>query len=92
MYTSALFDIIESKKNTRNQLCFENVIQLVLPIGWITTGANFYLVLKSLEDWNIPKGNLTIELTKDLLDMGSAITSGAGPHTHPYVNIDIPIE
>jgi len=75
IYTSAIFDLVEAKK-TRNQLFFEDVIELVLPIGWITTSVNYYLVLKPWEDGNIPKENVTIELTKAQLDMGSAITSG----------------
>ena len=83
IFTSAIYDLM---KKYRSEITLERIVELVLPIGWLTTGSNYYLVLKKIEANGIPNENLTIRIISDLIDLGGSISSGTGQRLQPFCN------
>ena len=86
IFVSPLHDLIESKRGTKNKLSLEDILELALPIVWLRSGANYYLILKKWEKDGIPNGNLTFELASELISIGGNISSGPGPRMQPFFN------
>lgn len=83
IFVSCIHDLIEANK----AITLHQVIELILPIGWITTGSNYYKVIKNWEKNGLPKSsNLTVEVIKALVAIGGSISSGSGPRMQPYAN------
>ena len=47
IFVSSIYDLVMQYKTTKDELCLEDVLELVMPIGWLTTGSRYYLVLKN---------------------------------------------
>ena len=86
IFVSALFDLIHKKKGTCDELCLEDTIKLILPIGWITTGSNYYCVIKQWEEDDMPTKNLTVALLEGLIKIGGDISRGKVMRLQPYTN------
>ena len=83
IFVSCLFDLTKVHKD----ITIDQIIELVLPIGWLTTGSNYYKIIKMWEKIGLPKGkNLTVSMIKSLIDIGGSISSGKGPRLQPYAN------
>ena len=86
IFVSAIYDLIFSGKK---HWYIEDIVELVLPIGWLTTGTHYYKVLQQWKENGIPPGNLTLCLLEDLIKMGGSISSGPGPRLQPFCNTPI---
>ena len=91
IFVSCLYDLIRTQKHTKRPLTLDDVLELSLPIAWLTTGANYYLVLKHWEKTELPEGHLTEQVVKSLLELGDSLSSGKGPRTQPFMNKPIPL-
>ena len=88
IFVSGLYDIIKSGKT----LFLEDIVELVLPIGWLCTGANYYRVLSQWNSNGIPKGNLTVIMLRTLVEQFDGISRGEGLRMQPSCNSPIPLE
>lgn len=88
IFVSALYDILNSEKT----LFLEDIVELVLPIGWLCTGANYYRVLSQWKNNGIPKGNLTVIMLRTLVEQFEGISRGEGLRMQPSCNSPIPLE
>ena len=91
IFVSAIYDLINRYKNTKDELCLEDVLELVMPIGWLTTGSRYYLILKNWESNGLPEGNLSIKIVEELVQMGG-LSRGIGPRMQPHQNKPIPLK
>jgi len=83
IFVSAIYDLIARYENTMHELCLEDVLELVMPIGWLSTGSRYYLILKKWETNGLPQGNLSIKLVKELVQMGG-LSRGIGPRMYLF--------
>lgn len=83
IFASCIYDIMEK---FRSDITLETIVELVLPIGWITTGSNYFIVLKRMQKNGLPNKNLTIEIISELVQLGGSISSGPGPRLQPFCN------
>ena len=83
IFVSCIYDLIH---NGKEKISFDQLLELMLPIGWLTTGTNYYKVIKSWEKHGLPTGNLTIAIVHNLISIGGSISSGSGPRLQPYAN------
>ena len=88
IFVSPIYDLINSSQ-IKKKWTLSDIIELVLPIGWLITGTNFYKVLKNWEKNGIPSGNLTIAVINGLIEMGGSLTSGPGSRLQPYCNSNL---
>ena len=87
IFTSAIYDIIRSCKN----IVLEDIVELVLPIGWLCTGSNYYRILSQWCKDGLPKGNLTVILLETLVENYGGISKGEGMRLQPFCNSPIPL-
>ena len=87
IFVSPIYDLI--RKFTAKNWYIQDFLELILPIGWLTTGTNYYRVLKKWEQNGIPNGNLSQAIINDLIKMGGHLTSGSGPRMQPFCNVPI---
>ena len=87
VFVSGLYDIIKSGTT----LFLEDIVELVLPVGWLCTGANYYRVLSQWNRHGIPKGNLTVEMLRTLVEQFDGISKGEGLRMQPSCNSPIPL-
>ena len=87
IFTSAIYDIIRSCKN----VVLEDIVELVLPIGWLCTGSNYYRILSQWCKDGLPKGNLTVILLETLVENYGGISKGEGMRLQPFCNSPIPL-
>ena len=83
IFVSAIYDLIARYENTMHELCLEDVLELVMPIGWLSIGSRYYLILKKWETNGLPQGNLCIKLVKELVQMGG-LSRGIGPRMYLF--------
>ena len=83
IFVSCLYDLIQVHSDV---LCLDHIVELVLPVGWLTTGVHYYKVIKNLECSGLPSTNLTVKIINDLLQFGRTISSGTGSRMQPYAN------
>ena len=83
IFASSIYDIMEKY---RSEITLETIVELVLPIGWITTGSNYFIVLKKMEANGLSNKNLTIEIISELVSLGGSISSGVGQRLQPFCN------
>ena len=88
IFVSPIYDLINSSE-IKKEWTLQDLIELVLPIGWLITGTNYYKVLKNWEKDGMPSGNLTIAVINGLIRMGGSLTSGPGSRLQPYCNTDL---
>ena len=90
LYASVLYDLIYSKPDGKTWT-MSKVLELVLPVAWLTTGSNYYRIVKQWQTNGIPKGHLTVEVVKSLVLIGGSMSGGDGPRMQPFVNRPIPM-
>lgn len=83
IFVSCIYDLL---RNRKEKLCLEQLLELVLPIGWLNTGTNYYRVIKKWERHGLPLGNLTVAIVHNLITIGGSVSSGSGPRMQPYAN------
>ena len=88
IFTSAIYDIIRICKN----VFLEDIVEMVLPIGWLVTGSNYYRILSQWSQQGLPKGNLTVILLETLVKKYGGISKGEGMRLQPYCNSPIPLK
>ena len=87
IFTSAIYDIIRNCKN----IVLEDIVEMVLPIGWLCTGSNYYRILSQWCKNGLPKGNLTVILLETLVQEFGGISKGEGMRVQPFCNSPIPL-
>ena len=87
--SAAVYDLIKSKAG--KSLKLSQILEIVLPISWLTTGSNYYLIIKNWQRNGVPDRHLTVEVIRSLVDMGGSLSSGRGPRMQPFVNRPIPM-
>lgn len=88
IFTSTIYDIIRSCKN----LVLEDIVEEVLPIGWLVMCSNYYHILSQWSQQGLPKGNLTVILLEMLVGKYGGISKGEGMRLQPYCNSPIPLK
>ena len=87
IFVSAVFDLMNS--TSKSKVWFiQDVLELVLPIGWLITGTHYYMLLKSWEKDGLPLGNLTIAVINGLINMGGMLC-GPGSRLQPSCNVKL---
>ena len=86
IFTSCIYDFM---KRYENNVTIEHIIELVLPIGWITTGSHYFIVVKNIENNWIEDENLTIKVISELVKIGGSISSGPGSRLQPFCNFPL---
>jgi len=89
VFCSAVYDFIKSKAG--KSLKLSQILAIVLPISWLTTGSNYYPIIKNWQRNGVPDRHLTVEVIRSLVDMGGSLSSGRGPRMQPFVNRPIPM-
>lgn len=91
IFVSPIYDLIQTYKEKKQKIFIEDILEMVMPIGWLTTGSNFYLIIKKWEENGLPEGCLSIKLLDELREIGGGISAGIGPRMQPHQNTPIPI-
>ena len=89
VFCSAIYDLLKSDAGA--SLKMSQILEIVLPISWLTTGSNYYLIIKNWQRNGVPDGHLTVEVIRSLVDMGGSLSSGKGPRMQPFMNRPIPL-
>ena len=87
IFTSTIYDIIRNCKN----IVLEDIVEMVLPIGWLVTGSYYYRILSQWFQQGLPKGNLTVILLETLVEKYGGISKGEGMRVQPFCNSPIPL-
>ena len=90
-YSIFVHAINEVIKNANRKIFLEDVIEMVLPIGWIGTGSNYYLLLMDWIQQGVPTNNLTIFIVEALVKRFGGLSHGVGLRMQPFCNVPIPI-
>ena len=90
-YSIFVHAIKEVIKNANRKIYLEDVIEMVLPIGWIGTGSNYYLVLMDWIKCGVPTKNLSLVIVKSLVETYGGLSHGVGLRMQPFCNVPIPI-
>ena len=64
IFVSCIYDLLI---HFENKLHIDQLLEIMLPIGWISTGINYYRVIKKLQHSTLPTSNLSMTIIKDLL-------------------------
>lgn len=91
IFVSPIYDLIKTYKVKKQKIFIEDILEMVMPIGWLTTGSNYYLIIKNWEENGLPEGCLSIKLLEELREIGGGISAGSGPRMQPHQNTPIPI-
>ena len=91
IFVSAIYDLSKVFYNESKPLCFEDILELALPIAWLPTGYYYYQVLKMWESsMELPTYNLSMALVDKLVDFSGGLSKGCGQRFTPYCNRPIP--
>lgn len=85
VYSIELFiDHVTTKKKT---IYFEDLIEVITTIGWLTSPKLFYLTIQHWIDTNsIPKGNLCVAMIKYIVDTFGGLSCTDGPRLQTFCN------
>ena len=90
IYVSILDSYVKFKTKKKLKIFKEEMVELITPIGWLTTGTNYYRLISSwILDDTIPSGNKTIAIVEQLVEKYNSLTGGVGQRCRPSRNFPL---
>ena len=91
LYVDAIRIFQRKIRESSSKNWIEDIIEIVIPIGWITSPRRYYEVIAGWCQKYFPKGNYAIEMITSLVDEYGSISSTPGPRFQAFCNKPIPI-
>lgn len=87
LFVSPIENLIHHEYYIRkNQVYLNNLIEIITPIGWLTTGVTFYDIISCWIETSIPNKHLTVKIVYELVNENGVLICGSGQRCPPSCN------